>query len=124
MDVDITRMTGRPASPKQKGEHRQQESAPLHSQTAEFAAQEQKKSAATMAVKQAEIDQYLREVFRDNPAFNKKLKFIVNGELNQVVVKVIDGNTDKVIREIPPEALQKLRVHMQRSIGLIFDEFI
>jgi flagellar protein FlaG len=118
-------MTGRPASPRQKGGNRQQESAPLHSQTAEFAAQEQKRTAPeTRALQQAEIDRYLKEVFRENPAFNKKLKFIVNGELNQVVVKVIDGNTDKVIREIPPEALQKLRVHMQKTIGLIFDEFI
>jgi flagellar protein FlaG len=56
--------------------------------------------------------------------FNRKLKFSVNRELGDVVVKVIDTTTDKVIKELPPEALQRLHVRIQEALGLLFDETI
>jgi flagellar protein FlaG len=52
------------------------------------------------------------------------LKFSVNRELGDVVVKVIDTTTDKVIKELPPEALQRLHVRIQEALGLLFDETI
>jgi len=41
-----------------------------------------------------------------------------------VVVKVIDGETDKVIKVLPPEELQRLHVRIREAIGLLFDEKI
>jgi len=55
-------------------------------------------------------------------AFNKKLRFEVNRELEQVVVKVIDPETDKVIKELPPEELQRLHLKIKEMMGLLFDE--
>lgn len=63
----------------------------------------------------------LREAFR---LFNRRLKFSVNEEINRVVVKVIDGTTDKVIKEIPPEEIQKLVARIKETIGILFDEEI
>lgn len=57
-------------------------------------------------------------------AFNRRLKFSINHELEQVVVKVIDTQTDKVIKELPPEALQRLHVRIREAIGLLIDEEI
>jgi len=57
-------------------------------------------------------------------AFNRRLKFSVNRELNQVVVKVIDKNTDKVIKELPSEEIQRLHVRIREAIGLLIDEEI
>lgn len=68
--------------------------------------------------KAAEI---LEQTFR---LFNKRLKITVNKEIERVVVKVIDGNTDKVIKEIPPEELQRLIARIKETIGLLFDEKI
>jgi len=56
--------------------------------------------------------------------FNRRLKFSVNEEINRVVVKVVDGSTDKVIKEIPPEEIQRLIVRIKETIGLLFDEQI
>ncbi len=56
--------------------------------------------------------------------FNKRLEFEVNRELDRVVVKVIDRETDKVIKELPPEALQRLHVRIREAIGLLVDEEI
>ena len=68
--------------------------------------------------------QYLQEILNYTQFFNKRLKFSVNEELDQVVVKVIDAQTDRVIKEIPPEALQRLHVRIREAIGLLIDEFI
>lgn len=56
--------------------------------------------------------------------FNRRLKFSVNEAIDRVVVKVVDGNTDKVIKEIPPEEIQRLIVRIKETIGLLFDEQI
>jgi flagellar protein FlaG len=56
--------------------------------------------------------------------FDRKLQFQVNRELNEVVVKVIDSSTDKVIREIPSVEIQKLQIRIKEALGLLFDESI
>jgi flagellar protein FlaG len=63
----------------------------------------------------------LEQTFR---LFNKKLRFSVNEEINRVVVKVLDANTDKLIKEIPPAEIQRLIARIKETIGLLFDEQI
>ena len=53
--------------------------------------------------------------------FNKKLQFVVDHGSNEVIVKVIDRETDKVIKELPPEELQRLHSNLKDTIGLLFD---
>jgi flagellar protein FlaG len=55
-------------------------------------------------------------------AFNKKLKFVVDHESHEVIVKVIDSETDKVIKVLPPEELQRLHSKIKETIGFLFDE--
>lgn len=73
---------------------------------------------------QASIDSVASELENVSAIFNRKLKFTVDRELGDVVVKVIDTTTDKVIKELPPEALQRLHVRIQEALGLLFDETI
>jgi flagellar protein FlaG len=62
------------------------------------------------------------DVQRIGLAFNRKLQFEVDHNSNQVIVKVIDKETDKVIKELPPEELQRLHRNLKEAIGLLFDE--
>jgi flagellar protein FlaG len=55
-------------------------------------------------------------------AFNKKLQFVVDHKSNEVIVKVIDTQTDKVIKVLPPEELQRLHNKLKETIGFLFDE--
>ena len=55
-------------------------------------------------------------------AFNRKLQFVVDHSSNEVLVKVIDKETDKVIKVIPPEELQRLHRNLKEAIGLLFSE--
>ncbi|MDR2552478.1 MAG: flagellar protein FlaG [Treponema sp.] len=57
-------------------------------------------------------------------AFNKKLKFEVNHQSRDVIIKVIDPQTDKVIKVLPPEELQRLHSRLKETIGFLFDERI
>ena len=71
-----------------------------------------------------EVQRMLREIVNFSDAFNRRLKFSVNQELNQVVVKVIDRETDKVIKVIPHEGLQRLHMRLKEAMGMLFDEEI
>jgi flagellar protein FlaG len=57
-------------------------------------------------------------------AFNKKLQFVVDHQSHEVSVKVIDPETDKVIKVLPPEELQRLHNKIRETIGFLFDERI
>jgi flagellar protein FlaG len=57
-------------------------------------------------------------------AFNKKLRFEVNHQSEEIVVKVLDPETDKVIKVLPPEELQRLHSRLKETIGFLFDERI
>ena len=80
--------------------------------------------AQTLADNLAKDKTYVQELQRVANSLDKKVKFNVNQELGQVVVKIVDPSTDKIIREIPSVDLQELRVTMRRAIGLIIDESV
>lgn len=71
-----------------------------------------------------QLNEAIREIQEYAQTFNKRLKFSVNDELERVIVKVVDGNTDKVIKEIPPEALQRVLLRIREAIGILFDTTI
>jgi flagellar protein FlaG len=64
------------------------------------------------------------EVEKATLAFNKKLKFVVDHSSHEVIVKVIDPTTDKVIKILPPEELRRLHRRLRETIGRLFDEKI
>ena len=57
-------------------------------------------------------------------ALGRRLQFNVNEALGKVVVKVIDPSTDKVIKEIPSQEVQKMQIQIRETIGFLFDEIV
>jgi len=90
----------------------------------EAMAEAEKKQQQAMGVSREEMDKYIQRVLRDASLFNKDLRYSVNRETNEVIVKVVDKITNKVIKEIPPEALQRLQASLRKQIGLLLDEQI
>jgi flagellar protein FlaG len=80
----------------------------------------------TAAAPEVEVPKDLKAAIRDlqrvSEAFNRRLSFSLNEKLGQVVVKVIDNDTDKVVREIPPTELQRVYERIREVIGLLFDK--
>jgi flagellar protein FlaG len=85
---------------------------------------QEKKRAEPTDVQAADIRSNLDKLEKTYLAFNKRLKFYVNEEIDRVIVKVIDGETDKVIKEIPPQEIQDLVARIQKAIGVLVDEMI
>ncbi|AIC95609.1 MULTISPECIES: flagellar protein FlaG [Shouchella] len=56
-----------------------------------------------------------------NKPIKRALSFHVHTDLDRVYVKVIDSDTDEVVREVPPEQLLDLLASMMKSAGLIID---
>ena len=72
----------------------------------------------------AHVQRAIRDIEQFSNFLNRRLKYSVSQETNQVIVKVIDGETNKVIKVLPPEELQRLHNRIRESIGLLFDQTI
>jgi len=70
---------------------------------------------------QPDIRQVTAEIAQVSQAFNKKLQFVVDQQSHEVTVKVIDKTTDKVIKVLPPEELQRLHRKLKEAIGFLFN---
>jgi len=66
----------------------------------------------------------IEQLFTTVAPYDKELRYSINQESGQVVVKVIDARTDKVIKEIPPEEIQKLQAKIKKAVGLLIDKMI
>jgi len=69
-------------------------------------------------------EQQLKELEGLTRFLNRRLKFSFNEELQQVVVKIVDDETDKVIKVLPPEEIQKLHLRIRETLGILFDQLI
>jgi flagellar protein FlaG len=57
-------------------------------------------------------------------AFNRRLKFVLDQESREILIKVIDRETDKVIKVLPPEELQRLHSRIKETMGFLFDRMV
>ena len=122
MELDMSSIAR--GAPVQEIAKRQVSKKPEAAVQAKKVAQKLADAAAEKPQDRVEVERYLSEIVNYTEFFNKRLRFSINEELNQVVVKVIDSETDKVIKEIPPEVLQRMHVRIREAIGLLIDEII
>lgn len=61
----------------------------------------------------------LNELVRD---LHRELKFSVDDDSGDTVIRVIDKATDEVVRQIPSEELMHLRKRLQEAAGVIFHD--
>ncbi|NVM21125.1 MAG: flagellar protein FlaG [Desulfobacterales bacterium] len=70
-------------------------------------------------ISQALLDELQREI---QMMRNIGLQFSVHEATGRTVIKVIDKETEKLIREIPPEELLKLAAKIEEMIGILLDK--
>ena len=83
--------------------------------------QEAKDSSAEV---QKNLEQVSQAIQQDLGGENIRLNYSLDSPTGQVVVKVVDGKSGKVIREIPPSELLALAASMKELEGIIFDKKI
>jgi flagellar protein FlaG len=75
-------------------------------------------------ISRQEIENQAKALEKTFLAFNRRVELSVNETINQVIIKVVDAETDKVIKEIPAEEIQHLIARIKETIGLLVDEKI
>ena len=76
---------------------------------------------ANMAQTKADVQQ-LQQL--SDQVMGRRLQFSVNKELNSVIIRVVDPSTNKVLKEIPSEDMQRIKINMRKTMGLLFDQMI
>lgn len=70
----------------------------------------------------SDMESALKGLEQAGAIFNRRLSFSLNTKLDSVVVKVIDTDTDKVVREIPPAEIQRCYERLREVVGRLLDE--
>ena len=69
-----------------------------------------------------ELERMVEELQTSTETIHKRLRFTMNEDIDRIVVKVVDARTDNVIKELPPESLQRVQARLREAIGLLLDE--
>lgn len=64
------------------------------------------------------VEETNRIVFGDN----EKFEFKIHEGTGRMLVKLVDNETDEVIREIPPEKILDLIANIWEMVGILVDE--
>jgi flagellar protein FlaG len=75
-----------------------------------------------------ELDDEVRESVKDVNEIVDKVKeglsFQIHEDTEQMMVKVVDLNTDEVIKELPPEEMLDLQARIHEMVGILIDETV
>ncbi len=69
-----------------------------------------------------QVKQGVKEINTQLNLANHAIRFSVDDKSQDLVVKVVDTETDKIIRQIPAEEILRLREHMKDLSGMIVEE--
>jgi len=73
-------------------------------------------------VKIEELQRILEEVKRKFDMLNKYLKIDIDKDLEIPVVRIIERETNKVLRQIPPDYLLELMKRIDQLLGLLVEK--
>jgi flagellar protein FlaG len=78
--------------------------------------------AEKAAPAQEPLDEVVSELNNLVRELHRELRFAVDDASGEVVVKVVDSETDEVVRQIPGEEVVRLRQRLQENAGIIFQD--
>ncbi|NLJ34255.1 MAG: flagellar protein FlaG [Firmicutes bacterium] len=68
------------------------------------------------------LEKAIERLARTTEYVNKRLKFSIHEASERMQVFVIDGLSQEVIKEIPPEEFLNIVAHIREMVGLLLDE--
>ncbi len=80
------------------------------------------KSDDALQISRQDVEEMVEALKDLTETLQTKLNFSVDEGTNDIVVKVIDKDTDTVIRQFPPEAMLELQEKMQDLSGFLLSD--
>ncbi|QNO14471.1 flagellar protein FlaG [Alkalicella caledoniensis] len=87
-----------------------------------FSDNQNKNTDRNKQVKDAELQKAVELINETVQMVDKKFEFEVHKGTNRTMVKVVDKETEEIIREIPPEEVLNLVEKMNELVGLMMDK--
>ena len=81
-----------------------------------------KESIQESGLNREELQKLLREIQRKLDYLNRYLKIDIDDQLEIPVVKVFERDTNKLIRQIPPDYLLELMKRIDQMLGVLLSE--
>jgi len=69
-----------------------------------------------------ELKEALKEINNSIKMHDIALDYYVDEGTKDIVIRVIEKPSDRVIRQIPPDAILKLKGHIKEMLGMIYDQ--
>ena len=82
----------------------------------------EKKALETIPVTSEMLDRAVDSVQKISDVFNTHLTFEKDESTGKTIVKVVDSETDEIIRQIPAEMMLKVMTKIQDYLGILIDE--
>jgi flagellar protein FlaG len=70
------------------------------------------------------VQQDVEKLNNEMQNLNKSLRFEIDDTTDEVIVTVVDKESDEVIREIPPEEVRRMRERLDEMAGLLLEETV
>jgi flagellar protein FlaG len=67
------------------------------------------------------LRQLVEKLNREYKTRNVALDFFIDEETDTMVIKVVDQDTDEVIRQVPPDEVLAIKRNIRSMIGTLFD---
>jgi len=83
---------------------------------------QQKVASSQEKAKSLDLEKIGEELNRCIRVFNTHLAFEIDRPSNRIIIRIVDTETEEVIRQIPPEELLRIMHYMDELLGLLVDE--
>jgi len=81
-----------------------------------------KETVRESALNREELQKILQEIRRKLDYLNRYLKIDIDDQLEIPVVKIFERDTNRLIRQIPPEYLLELMKRIDQMLGVLLEE--
>jgi flagellar protein FlaG len=71
-----------------------------------------------------DVEKALAQVNDLAKSLSRKLNFSYDERIEKIIVRVMEGDSEKVIRQIPPEEMIRLSLKMEEMIGMLINQSI
>lgn len=94
--------------------------AELELDTAQETSQIQESETQVQEISREDVEEMVVALKEMTATLQTKMNFSINEGTNSLVVKVLEQDTEKVIKQFPPEELLELQEKMQDLTGFLF----
>ncbi|MBD3233580.1 MAG: hypothetical protein GF315_07630 [candidate division Zixibacteria bacterium] len=113
-DVNITKGTGKPKAAEARNRSRVEINLPSLSN-------QPGRRLAVHEGKENEINQALNSIKSMLASKQIDLRWQFDDKTNSIVIKFVERESNRLIRQVPPEEVLRLREHINEILGMIYD---